>query len=720
MWPQDVIFKVGIGSVKSYASYIEKMTKEYGHSIEFLEQIDLAGKDGKQHSIFQPHCLVYTIRDEDGRPIGFSARNLNYETELHAYEVKVLEIEGSKKTEDQKREEKDKLWKPRKGINTRTTKIFEKSKVLFNFNEAIKSSNKQLAVFEGNADCITVFYGGIRASVAVLGNAFTKEHLELAVKHGVTKIVLVFDADAGGVVGTKRFIEKLEEFGDHPGLDIAIVIMPAGTDDPDAYVRAFGDLRKGVLEFRKLPQIDLFSWKMKEAVDEGGDPIIICNETVPLIINQPNDLLRLQMADRLAAATGVPQEFVRREVLRRIDEGEAKVDEERHLIAMSASKALAKDPRSIETILSAAAAQLEVIEHRKVGYDPTVVLKHVRNTFEKMEAAVDMNELLTGYHVFDSVMGGIPKEGVMISVPGKPHHGKSIWFDNIIIGVLRNNPNAQVMLHHVDDAALLRMPRLLGVMSGIASRRIMKAGASMAALGGEKFEELYGKAKTELDGWVEGERLILADQSILDSDLTSLDRWVKQIRRRHPDKNMLVIGDNFHLFNLPGFEEGENKVREMSKFISGMPTRHGLTTLFSMEIPKDILKPGVRPRYTDSKNSGGIAFDSKVNMNVYQDLQDFNDSSLTWKSSEYMERIIGPNNEEILAEKSMPIVEVIIDKNKVTGERKTIYYRLEPASGRMEECTEAEQTELSLIASNTAAERNKKGTKSYAENSRAF
>lgn len=724
MWPDEIVQKIVIGSVVSYDDYLERMTKGYGHVLEFLMEIDLAGrnKEGEHrpHMLFQPQNLIYTIRDEDGAPIAFSARNLNYEDEEAAYQEKVKAIRSSGASQENQEAELSKLWKPRKYINTRTTKIFEKRKALFNFNEAIKSANKQLIVFEGQPDAVTVFCGGIRSAVAVVGNAFTKEHLEMALRHGIVKIALCLDADKGGEVGTKRAIEVISEFGDHPGLDIVLIQMPEGTDDPDSYVRAFGDLRKGVMEFRKLPQIDLFSWKIKESVEQGADAITVCNDTVPLIINQPNDLFRLQMADRLAAATGVPQEFVRREVLRRIDEGEARVDEERHLIAMEASRALAKDPRSIETILASSAARLEVIENRKVGYDPTVVLKHVRGTFEKMEAAVDMNELLTGNPIFDSVMGGIPKEGVMISAPGKPHHGKSILFDNLIIGVLRNNPGAQIFLHHVDDAALLRMPRLLGIMSGVASRRIMKAGASMASLGGEKFEELYSKAKAELDQWVEEERLILADQSILDSDLTSLDRWVKQIRRRHPDRNMIVIGDNFHLFNLPGFEEGENKVREMSKFISGMPTRHGLTTMFSMEIPKDILKPGVRPRYTDAKNSGGISFDSKVNMNVYQDLQDFNDSALVWKSSDYMERIIGPNNEEIIVEKPMPIVEVIIDKNKVTGERKTIYYRLEPASGRMEECTEAEQTELSIVASNATAERSKKGNKSYAENNRAF
>jgi hypothetical protein len=275
------------------------------------------------------------------------------------------------------------------------------------------------------------------------------------------------------------------------------------------------------------------------------------------------------------------------------------------------------------------------------------------------------------------------------------------------------------MLHHVDDASLLRLPRLLGIMCGIPSRRIMKAGASLLEPSADKFEEVFSKAEAQLLQWVQDERLILADQAILDSDLNSLDRWVRQIRRKYPERNMVVIGDNFHLFTMRGYEEGENKVREMSKFISSMPTRHGLTTLFSMEIPKEILKPGVRPLYTNIKNSGGISFDSKLNMGVYQDLQDFSDSQLTWLSPNYMERIIGPNNEEIIREKPMPIMEIIVDKNKVTGERRTIFYRLEPDSGRMTECSPAEQFELKdkAIASVKA---NKKSISSYSENTKAF
>ena len=89
--------------------------------------------------------------------------------------------------------------------------------------------------------------------------------------------------------------------GGRPGLEIEIIAMP-GTTDPDAYVLAFGDLKTGVAEFRKLVRTDLMTWKMRRQIEEGADPYVIAEEALPLIVNVENSLLRLQKADRLAEA----------------------------------------------------------------------------------------------------------------------------------------------------------------------------------------------------------------------------------------------------------------------------------------------------------------------------------------------------------------------------------------------------------------------------------
>jgi hypothetical protein len=286
---------------------------------------------------------------------------------------------------------------------------------------------------------------------------------------------------------------------------------------------------------------------------------------------------QLKKSQVLAEATGLSREFVQRELLRLLDTNEMKVDEELAALAQQTIKALQQNPKAMDAILATAATRTDSIMEQKVGYDAQANLKSFETTIEKMEAATDMFELVTGYPIYDSLMGGVPKEGALFTLPGKPFHGKSILIDNFIVNMLRLNPNLQIMLHHVDDAALLRVPRILGIMSKLSSRSISKAGTSRTGVFGEEFDERYSKAVAELRGWITDERLILADQARLTGSLPAHERWIKEIRRRNHRGSFISVGDNFHLFDLPGMEPGEGKVREMSKFIAGLPTKHGIT-----------------------------------------------------------------------------------------------------------------------------------------------
>ena len=123
-----------------------------------------------------------------------------------------------------------------------------------------------------------------------------------------------------------------------------------------------------------------------------------------------------------------------------------KVEEELAAIAQQTIKALQQNPKGMDGILATAGARRDAILESKVGYDAQANLKSFETTIEKMEAATDMFELVTGYPIFDSLMGGVPKEGALFTLPGKPFHGKSILIDNFIVNMLRLNPsNTQTM-----------------------------------------------------------------------------------------------------------------------------------------------------------------------------------------------------------------------------------------------------------------------------------
>jgi hypothetical protein len=177
-----------------------------------------------------------------------------------------------------------------------------------------------------------------------------------------------------------------------------------------------------------------------------------------------------------------------------------------------------------------------------------------------------------------------------------------------------------------------------------------------------------------------------------------LKSWVQDLRKKFPDRALLVVGDNFHLYSLVTNETGEGYIRAMSRFINEeIVAANRTTALFTMEIPKEQLRPGSRPTYLNLKGSAGLSFDAKANCGVYNQLQDWcdvpNNVDIWWESSDWMETVTNPDGVQARIAIRKPIVEVIVDKNKITGTKGTIFYRLEDKSGRMVECSDREQQE---------------------------
>ncbi len=98
---------------------------------------------------------------------------------------------------------------PAKYINSPSTNLFNKSKILYGYNFAKKSifQHNKINVVEGYLDVIMLHQIGIENSVAPLGTALTKEHSYILKKSG--KINLAFDGDRAGVEAIKKALDIL-------------------------------------------------------------------------------------------------------------------------------------------------------------------------------------------------------------------------------------------------------------------------------------------------------------------------------------------------------------------------------------------------------------------------------------------------------------------------------------------------------------------------------
>lgn len=289
-WSKRTLRTFGIGGVESYDAYLAAMAK-LGWSKDFLKEIDL-----DNWHIFQPECLIYTVKDELGRPVAFSARHLLYE-KLKAAAEKALAEKGESSEEYQN------AWAkvPQKYYNTANRNpIYRKRATLFGMHAARQSNSRTLFVFEGNADAATAHNAGLVNAVAVCANKFTDEHLTLAIETGIKHLVYAMDADAGGDSGMRAFVQLIE--AKSADVRVELIALPAGTDDPDLFIRT-----RGLKPFLALKRQSVFRWKTGDAIARGEDRLETAAEAEQLIIAQADPLIRYQMVRELEDATGIPE-----------------------------------------------------------------------------------------------------------------------------------------------------------------------------------------------------------------------------------------------------------------------------------------------------------------------------------------------------------------------------------------------------------------------------
>lgn len=149
--------------------------------------------------------IMIPIHDEQGHPVGFSAR-------------RILENEDAKY------------------INTQETDIYTKGNLIFNYHRAKSDAKKKNRVYivEGAMDVLAFEKVGLKNAMATLGTACTKEQIQLLKRLSVP-IVLCYDGDKAGKHATYKFGKlALEQH-----LKFDIVNNPYGLD-PDEIIDVYG------------------------------------------------------------------------------------------------------------------------------------------------------------------------------------------------------------------------------------------------------------------------------------------------------------------------------------------------------------------------------------------------------------------------------------------------------------------------------------------------
>jgi len=219
--------------------------------------------------------IIFPIRDQRGRIIGFGGRSLDNS--------------------------------PPKYLNSPETELFHKGKELYGLFEARKSLPKldRLLVVEGYMDVIALAQGGIRYSVATLGTAITGQHAERLFR-ATPKLVFCFDGDAAGRAAAWRALEAvLPQLRD--GREATFLFLPDG-EDPDSLVRKEGSTDFSARIDDAMPLSDfLFAHVGEQASLAHIDGRARFAEiSRPLIDRAPPGLWREMMLQRLSELVHLP------------------------------------------------------------------------------------------------------------------------------------------------------------------------------------------------------------------------------------------------------------------------------------------------------------------------------------------------------------------------------------------------------------------------------
>ncbi len=195
-----------------------------------------------------------------------------------------------------------------KYLNSPESLIYQKSKSLYGLyqaREAIQREDTVLLV-EGYFDLLTLHQHSFLNSVATLGTALTREHIDI-LKRYTKRFILLFDADVGGKKAAQRSLELFLE----KELSAKAVVLAPG-HDPDSYLRESGaeGFREKVKEAPFL--VDFFIEETAKEFDSSiSGKAAAVGGLAPIVDKIKNLIERDLYIKKVAEILGLKEEVVR-------------------------------------------------------------------------------------------------------------------------------------------------------------------------------------------------------------------------------------------------------------------------------------------------------------------------------------------------------------------------------------------------------------------------
>ncbi|WP_457857044.1 DNA primase [Psychrobacter pulmonis] len=201
---EDIFEAFGLG----YAPFgWQHLEHQFPQDIEGLKALGLVrqSESGRDYDLLRDR-VIFPIRDNQGRTIGFGGRALDDEV------------------------------KP-KYINSSDSPVFHKQHVLYGYYESRQQRADKWLVVEGYMDVIALYQAGIYGAVASMGTAINESQISRLLTLNPT-LTLSFDGDSAGQKAAWRTLEvALPVLGDDK--ELRFLTLP-NNHDPDTFIKSQG------------------------------------------------------------------------------------------------------------------------------------------------------------------------------------------------------------------------------------------------------------------------------------------------------------------------------------------------------------------------------------------------------------------------------------------------------------------------------------------------
>jgi DNA primase len=205
----DTVRRFGLGYAPLAGDWLAQRAGKAGLSLEMLEQVGLLGRRLEGNGCYDRFRdrIMFPIRDARGQTVGFGGRILPA-SPLSARAPKYY--------------------------NSADSPLFTKSEQLYGLDQARQAGTAvgYLAVVEGYTDVLMAHQLGVSQVVATMGTALNARHVR-QLRRFVPRVVLLFDADAGGDTGVDRALEIFIS----QEVEVAVATLPEGMDPCDLLVQ---------------------------------------------------------------------------------------------------------------------------------------------------------------------------------------------------------------------------------------------------------------------------------------------------------------------------------------------------------------------------------------------------------------------------------------------------------------------------------------------------